>query len=572
MQTQHPLPQSPSSASIRPRILIVDDSTTTRMRVQQELEQAGFIVEEAANGKIALELFARVRPDLVLLDVVMPEMDGFQTCAALRDTVQGKYLPIVMLTGLEDEASIDRAYKVGATDFITKPINWVLLSHRIRYLLRASRAIREVRQKEEAFRQEVHLSTTLVQAGRDLTSSLATPIILERLCQLTTAVFDCDRGYTLLYQPERDIYTVVASYGYSPRQQDAFNMMSFPGTMISPFVKQPIHAGDISRETGEDQENVPEILLEPFALASGLFLALRRGSEVIGLHASGSQTPRAFSPQQQRLALGIAQFASLALDNARLLEQAESTTRLKSEFLSTVSHELRTPIHIILGYLDLLLEQTFGPLTTQQTSTLRQLQRSGKELLSLIDNLLQVGRLEAKKLPLDLRPIDIPTLITDIQTETSGLCDQSGLRFEWRIERALPVLCTDVSKLKMVIKNLLGNAIKFTSEGTVTITARAQCEGVEVSVSDTGPGIPHEDLRAIFDAFRQGEQVLTRQHRGVGLGLYIVRQMINLLKGSVSVDSTVGKGSTFRVWVPQRWAATQSSLLEAREQRRPNIN
>jgi DNA-binding response OmpR family regulator len=274
VKTEHPLPQSPSSASIHPRILLVEDGTTIRMLVRQALEQAGFIVEEAANGKLALALFTQTQPDLVLLDVIMPEMDGFQTCAALRDTVQGKYLPIVMLTGLEDEASINRAYEVGATDFITKPINWVLLGHRIRYLLRASRAMRQVQQNEEAFRQEVHLSTTLVQVGRDLTSSLATPIILERLCQLTTAVFDCDRGYTLLYQSEQDIYTVMASYGYAPHQQDAFNVLNLSGSTISPFVKQLIHAGVISQETDEDQENVPEILLEPFTLASGLCLRI----------------------------------------------------------------------------------------------------------------------------------------------------------------------------------------------------------------------------------------------------------------------------------------------------------
>jgi signal transduction histidine kinase len=134
------------------------------------------------------------------------------------------------------------------------------------------------------------------------------------------------------------------------------------------------------------------------------------------------------------------------------------------------------------------------------------------------------------------------------------------LQFEWQIEEELPILFTDVSKLKLVLKNLIGNAIKFTPEETVTITARAQRNGVEVDVSDTGPGIPREDLRTIFDAFRQEGHVLTRQHSRVGLGLYIVRQMLDLLGGSVSVESTVGKESTFWVWVPQRRVATQSSL------------
>ena len=122
----------PASPSTSPHILVVDNGATIRMFVRQALEQAGFTVEEAENGNHTLELFSRTCPDLVLLDVIMPEMDGFQTCAMLRQTAQGEHLPIVMLTGIEDEASIDRAYEGGATDFITKPINWVLLGHRVR--------------------------------------------------------------------------------------------------------------------------------------------------------------------------------------------------------------------------------------------------------------------------------------------------------------------------------------------------------------------------------------------------------------------------------------------------------
>jgi signal transduction histidine kinase len=302
--------------------------------------------------------------------------------------------------------------------------------------------------------------------------------------------------------------------------------------------------------------------MEPFDLNAALFLALRRGSEVIGIHTVGSGSSQTgFTTHQQRLALGIAQFASLALENACLLEQAESATRLKSDFLSTVSHELRTPLHIILGYNDLLREQTFGPLTSQQLSTLNRLERSAKELLELIDNVLQVGRLESNKLPIELQEIDVPTLFTQLQAETSNLCEQSELQVEWRSTLGLPILLTDVGKLKMVIKNLIGNAVKFTQEGQVTIVARSQREGVEISVSDTGPGIPPQDLRSIFDAFRQGGQVLTRRHRGVGLGLYIVRQMLDLLGGTVSVESIVGKGSTFAVWIPQRRSTTSPTLI-----------
>lgn len=551
-----------SPTSRLPLILVVDDGLTIRLLVRQALEQAGFAVEEAENGQHALEIFPCIRPDLVLLDVVMPVMDGFQTCEALRQTPQGEHLPIVMLTGLEDESSIDRAYEVGATDFITKPINWVLLGHRVRYLLRASRAIAEVRQSEDALRQEVQISTTLAQVGRDLTSSLSTHVILERLCQLTASVLGCERSYTLLYQSEQDTYAAVASYGYCTQRWETLKALNLPGAAIAPFLKHLSPAELLTREHIGSSSIIPSALLEPFDLSTALFLALRRGSEVIGIHTVGSGALQTgFTPHQQRLALGIAQFASLALDNACLLEQAESATRLKSDFLSTVSHELRTPLHIILGYNDLLREQTFGPLTSQQHSTLQRLERSAKELLELIDNVLQVGRLESSKLPVELQEIDVPSLVAQLQAETSNLCEQSELQFEWQVEPGLPILLTDVGKLKMVVKNLIGNAVKFTQEGHITITASSQREGVEISVSDTGPGIPPHDLRSIFDAFRQGGQVLTRRHRGVGLGLYIVRQMLDLLGGTVSVESTVGKGSTFVVWIPQRRSISSHTLI-----------
>jgi DNA-binding response OmpR family regulator len=200
--------------------------------VREALEQAGFVVEEAEDGRQALTMFQHLSPtpDLVLLDVLMPELDGFETCAALRSMPTGEHLPIVMLTGLEDEGSIHRAYEVGATDFITKPINWVLLGHRVRYLLRASRAFAELRQNEEALRQEVQISTTLAQVGRDLTSSLATPVILERLCQLTSAVLGCESSHALLWNSDQDAYTPVASWGYGPGRWNNLRNFLLRGT------------------------------------------------------------------------------------------------------------------------------------------------------------------------------------------------------------------------------------------------------------------------------------------------------------------------------------------------------
>ncbi len=535
-----------------PLILVVDDGMTIRLLVREALEQAGFLVEEAEDGRQALTMFQHLTPDLVLLDVMMPELDGFQTCTALRQLPTGEHIPIVMLTGLEDEGSIHRAYEVGATDFITKPINWVLLGHRVRYLLRASRAFDELRQNEEALRQEVKISTTLAQVGRDLTSSLATPVILERLCQLTASVLGCESSHALLWNPEQDAYTPVASWGYSSPQWSTLRNFSAPRSTLLPFFRSLAREEVIVLGGPQSQPKIPDSLLAPFGFRSALCFVLRRGNEVIGVQTVGSHgnTPY-FTPQQHRLALGIAQFAALALENARLLEQAESANRLKSDFLATVSHELRTPLQIILGYKDLLLEQTFGPLTTEQIETLRRLERSAQGLLELINNTLQVGRLEAGQLPVDVKDVEVVPLLTELQNEMWDLFQQSGLQLECHADAALPLVSTDPNKLKVVIKNLIGNAIKFTEKGKILVAVQARGEGLEIAVSDTGTGISPEDLAVIFEAFRQGEQkVLTRRHGGVGLGLYIVKRMLELLGGQVSVESVLGQGSTFRIWLP----------------------
>jgi|GEM_PF-1002264 len=538
----------------QPLILVVDDGMTIRLLVREALEQAGFFVEEVEDGRQALTRFQHLSPDIVLLDVMMPELDGFQTCAALRQMPSGEHIPIVMLTGLEDEGSIHRAYEVGATDFITKPINWVLLGHRVRYLLRASRAFAELRQNEEALRQEVKISTTLAQVGRELTSSLATPVILERLCQLTAAVLGCESSHALLWNSERDVYTPVASWGYSSQQWSTLQNFSAPRPTLIPFLRNLAREEVITQGGTPMQSRIPDSLLVPFGLRSALCLVLRRGNEVIGVQTVGArESSLQFTPQQHRLALGIAQFAALALENARLLEQAESANRLKSDFLATVSHELRTPLQIILGYKDLLLEQTFGPLTTEQIETLRRLERSAQGLLELINNTLQVGRLEAGQLPVDCKEVEVAPLLTELQNEMWDLFQQSGLQLECLADPILPTVNTDPNKLKVVIKNLVGNAVKFTEKGTISVVAQAKGEGVEIAVTDMGTGISTEDLAVIFEAFRQGEQkVLTRRHGGVGLGLYIVRRMLELLGGSVSVESVLGQGSTFRIWLPQQ--------------------
>jgi signal transduction histidine kinase len=215
-----------------------------------------------------------------------------------------------------------------------------------------------------------------------------------------------------------------------------------------------------------------------------------------------------------------------------------------------MSHELRTPLSVITGYTDLLLEEDFGPLTPEQTTTLERVQTNAFELLDLINATLDMSRLEGGRLPMHWSTAALSDFVRDLAGEMRGLQEQTGLNFTWTVARDLPIVTTDAVKLKVVLKNLISNAAKFTERGTVAVGLRRCGDGVEISVSDTGIGIGADVLPIIFEPFRQGDSSYTRRYGGVGLGLYIVRRLLDLLGGSVAVESKPGRGSTFRVWIP----------------------
>jgi signal transduction histidine kinase len=178
--------------------------------------------------------------------------------------------------------------------------------------------------------------------------------------------------------------------------------------------------------------------------------------------------------------------------------------------------------------------------------------RSTTQLLELINSTLDLSRIQSQNVPMLLTRVNVVELFAELDMEFSSLHKKSSVSLEWGVEPGLLPLQTDPVKLKMVLKNLVGNALKFTDEGVVSITASSQNNGVEFLVQDTGIGIPPEAHALIFEPFRQVDGSTTRRYGGVGLGLYIVRQLLALLGGSISLESETGKGATFRVWVPHR--------------------
>ena len=207
-----------------------------------------------------------------------------------------------------------------------------------------------------------------------------------------------------------------------------------------------------------------------------------------------------------------------------------------------------------------MLDEGEHNLTADQRHFLQRVDGSARELFELITATLDVSRLEAGRMPLEIREVPIPALLKEIEAETRELQAPSGPRWKWRVAGGLPALHTDQMKLKIVLKNLLNNASKFTEKGSITVDARSRDQGIEFCVADTGVGIAPEVLPYIFEMFRQGDSSTTRQYGGVGLGLYIVHRLLDLLGGSVTVESQVGRGTTFRVWAPLELPSFRTAL------------
>jgi signal transduction histidine kinase len=306
---------------------------------------------------------------------------------------------------------------------------------------------------------------------------------------------------------------------------------------------------------------------------SSICVALRRGKDLIGYQvAHFREQAHPFSPQEERIVRGIGYLASMGLENARLVEELERANRVKSDFVATMSHELRTPLNVIIGYNELLLTGAFGKLSDEQGEPLQRADRNAKELLELIDATLDLSRLEQQNLPLNINSVDVASLVEEVAHETASFAEKPAVELRCELPPGLPVLSTDPVKLRMVLKNLLTNAFKFTPAGSVTVRVHSLDGGIELTVIDTGIGMAEESQALIFQPFRQIDSSDTRRYRGAGLGLHIVDRLLKVLGGTIAVASAPGCGSTFRVWLPTNFEESQHGTalqLLAVERRSP---
>ena len=394
-----------------------------------------------------------------------------------------------------------------------------------------------------------------VNSTLDLETVLST--IVARATQLTGMdggtiyEFDEDRGEFHLHTADRLPDELVAELRAHPirRGEGALGRMAIAGA--------PVQIADIVAE-GAYQSRVRDLLVH-LGYRALLAVPLMRDGHLLGGLAVNRKTPGPFGAEEIALLETFAAQSALAIQNARLFRELEvkgraleQASRHKSEFLANMSHELRTPLNAIIGFSEVLAERMFGDINDRQAEYLGDILESARHLLALINDILDLSKIEAGKIELDLAELDVARVLDNTLLLVRERAQRRSLALVAAVAPDLGAIVADERKFKQVVLNLLSNAIKFTPPGgTITLRAVGVGDGVEVSVSDTGVGISTADQALVFEEFRQ-VGAADRKSEGTGLGLAISRRFVELHGGSIRVDSEVGRGSTFTVRLPRR--------------------
>src|SRR5262245_55260395 len=290
-----------------------------------------------------------------------------------------------------------------------------------------------------------------------------------------------------------------------------------------------------------------------------LAVPLLHQAEVVGVLVVRRNQPGTFSQESIRLVEAFAAQSAIAVENARLFgeiaqksRELEIASQHKSQFVANMSHELRTPLAAILGYAELMQEGFYEPLGQKSIDALTRIRSNGKHLLGLINTVLDIAKIESGQFTLNMAEYDIESVVETVRSATESLAQNKKLALKTEVARKLPLGVGDEQRLTQVLLNLVGNAIKFTDGGEVRVTAKAVNCHFRVSVADTGPGIPEQEHKRIFEQFHQIDSSLTKAKGGTGLGLAIAKQIVEMHGGRIWVESTPGKGATFHMELPAR--------------------
>ncbi len=502
-------PAATVKSSLAP-VLVVDDNPSKRLALKAVLQPLGYPVVEADSGRAALRCVMAQDFAVILLDVCMPDMDGFETAALIRQRQQSELTPIIFITAFgSDEIKNTHRYAEGPVDFIFAPV------------------------EPDALRSKVSaLAQLFMKAASLATQAADVQTVADQLRRLTDAapigIFQTDAEHRYVYtNPRWSEITGVSAEEAAGRRWD-----TIVGLEQLAEVRAELAEGTMGRREFCHRFEIPRVgLTSQVVVLDSVIIPDTHGG------ISGSVGTLADVTAEVR--------AEEAMSRAR--DEATESSRLKSDFLANMSHEIRTPMNGVIGMTDLLLETGLDARQREYAQTVR---NSSEALLIIINDILDFSKIEAGKLEIEDIEFSLRTVIDEVVDLLAGSAQTKGLELVAVTANCVPAMVSgDPGRLRQVLTNFLGNAIKFTQTGEVVLRVSHEISGgesvVRFEVSDTGDGIASDKLAAIFQPFVQANMSTSRKYGGTGLGLAISSQLVALMGGDCGVSSVLGVGSTF---------------------------
>jgi len=538
-------------------ILLVDDRAENLLALEAILEPLNQTLIRAHSGDEALRKLLLHDFAVILLDVQMPGINGFETARLIKARERTKYIPIIFLTAIsKDEEYVFEGYSVGAVDYLAKPFQPDILRSKVNVYVDLFLKQKQLSMQQDLLRasevRELELKHKL-----ELTESEARFSEIVASAMDAIIAFDADGRVSLFNAAAERMFGVPAA--------DAIDHN------VRRFFPEPLQDEVLDRvcrvSAGLGDEAAPPPTPAEHMLS---FAGLRASGEQFPIEATAScldvrgmrtytlivrdiserrRAEEALKEQAETLARAMLDLRALNDELADRQAELERAMAARSRFYASMSHELRTPINAVLGYSTLLLENIYGPLNEKQAEGITRTHKAAKHLLELVNDVLDLSKIEAGKIDLRLQPVNFPALLDDLFVTVRPLADQYKSELTLDHEGEATKVISDPRRLRQILLNLLSNAIKFGKGKPIRVTSRPQQDGgIVLEVCDEGEGIAPADQEKIFDEFVQlGKTQLTE---GTGLGLPISRRLAEMLNADLEVYSELGKGSTFRLTLP----------------------